>query len=189
LLEADDVDVTDISDLVPALKRYVAVPGTFATVFPVTTDPDLIGSLLDGFSECQLDGFFIAPAYSADVDAGLVTPDLSGGQEALVLLYASTRIVQTQLLNLKTATRYEAKGLIYDVSQSANVLTVLLKELNDRKALIIQRQTLAGASAAFTMADAYFLKAVGIEGPLGAGFYGQDINRAYDSAPYYDYGL
>lgn len=172
--------MTDLADLVEPLKRYVAVPGTFATVFPTTTDDDLTGSLLDGFGECQLDGFMIRPVYSADTDTGLVSPDLSRGQMSLITLYAATTIIKTQLLNLKTITRYEAKGLVYDVEQSANVLTTILKELNDRKALIILRQTLAGASAAFTMADSYFLKAVGYFPGTEDYYYGPELDRAYD---------
>ncbi len=171
--------MSNLADSVEALKRYVAVPGTFADFFTETTDDDLVGSLLDGFAECQLDGFFVRPPVLA-TDDGAITPSLSRGQTALVVLYAATRIIQTQLLNLKNRTRYEAKGLVYEVEQSANVLTTLLKQLNDRKALIIQRQTLAGASAAFTMADGYFVKAVGYPNYGGTPFQGQDVDRAYD---------
>lgn len=176
--------MSNLADAVEALKRYVAVPGTFADVFTETTDDDLVGSLLDGFAECQLDGFFVRPPVLA-TDDGVIAPGLSRGQTALVVLYAATRIVQTQLLNLKNQTRYEAKGLVYEVSQSANVLTVLLKQLNDRKSLIIQRQIYAGSSAAFTMADGYFVKAVGYNGYSDAIYYGPDVDRSYDyHSPY-----
>jgi hypothetical protein len=170
--------MTDLADSVEALKRYVAVPGTFADTFTETTDEDLAGSLLDGFAECQLDGFFVRPPIVA-TDDGVITPDLARGQVALVVLYAATRIIHTQLLNLKSKIKYEAKGLIYETEQSSNVLTQILKDLQARKALIIQRQTLAGASAAFTMADGYFVKAVGVP-YYGDAFYGQDVDRAYD---------
>jgi hypothetical protein len=33
--------VTDLADLVPALKRELAAPGDFATTFPNSTDGDL----------------------------------------------------------------------------------------------------------------------------------------------------
>lgn len=176
--------MSNLADAVEALKRYVAVPGTFATVFTETTDDDLAGSLLDGFAECQLDGFFVRPAVVA-TDDGVITPDLSRGQTALVVLYAATRIISTQLLNLKNRTRYEAKGLIAESEQSASILVALLKDLTARKALIVLRQTLAGASAAFTMADGYFVKAVGVNGYSDAIFYGPDVDRAYDyHSPY-----
>jgi hypothetical protein len=47
--------MTDLADLVESLKREVAIPGTFATVFPTTTDDDPTGALADGVAETQLD--------------------------------------------------------------------------------------------------------------------------------------
>jgi hypothetical protein len=167
--------VTSLTDLVDPLKRYVAVPGTFDDVFPDTTDEDLLGSLLDGFAEAQLDGFFIRPEVSV-TDDGDTTPDLSRGEGALIAIYASTRIVLTQLMNLRTQERYEARGLISETSRSSQVLTALLKDLTARKtALITRMQTYAGLSgdAGFTMADQYFARAIGAS--LGGG-----DDRAYD---------
>lgn len=174
---------TDLNDWVESLKRYVAVPGDFDTYFPDTTDDDLVGSLLDGFGEAQLDGFFLAgtgsPGWTA-TDAGIVTPDLTRGEMALIVLYASTRIVQTQLLNLKNRQRYEAKGALFETEQASNVLTTLLKQFNDRKTEIIQRLRTVLASSAFDMADSYFIKAVGPFPGTEMYYYGGDIDRAYD---------
>ena len=153
--------MSDLADLVEALKRTVAVPGTFSDVFPETTDEDLVGSLLDGFAEAQLDGYFIAP--EVEVEDTSTTPDLSRAEGALIVLYSAVRIVQTQLINLKTSVRYEAKGLVYEAQTSASVLVALLKDLQARKVLVADRKQVGGAGAAFTMADQYLAREWGVD--------------------------
>jgi hypothetical protein len=77
--------MSDFLDNVESLKRVVATPGTFDTLFPDTTDQDLVGTLLDGIAQAQLDGLLASYTYD---DTGTVTPDLSAPQSALVILYA-----------------------------------------------------------------------------------------------------
>lgn len=149
--------MSSLEDLVETLKRTVAVPGTFSDVYPDTSDDDLVGSLEDGFSEAQLDGYFIKPTVYNLAD-GAVTPDLSRPEGALVVIYTATRFVQTQLLNLKSAQRYEAKGLVFESQQSAQLLVALLKDLQARKQALIDAKATGGAGASFTMADQYFAR-------------------------------
>lgn len=171
--------MSDLNDWVESLKRSVATPGEFETFFPDTTDDDLVGSLLDAFGECQLDGFFLTtgPGGStyAATDAGVVTPDVTRGQVSLIIIYAACRIIQTQLLNLKNRQHYEAKGAVFETEQASNVLTAILKQFSDRKLQIISRLRIYSASAAFAMADGYLIKATdsGI-------YYGGELDRAYD---------
>lgn len=174
---------TDLADAVESLKRYVAVPGEFSTIFTETTDDDLVGSLQDAFAECQFDGFFLGgdpnnPSFS-ETD-GVVTPTLTRGQVALILLYAAARIIQTQLLNLKNRQHYKAGTAEFETEQASNVLSALLKQYDGRKQEIIQRVRLLGASSAWSMADQYFVRAVAA--PYGTTdlYYGDDIDRAYD---------
>lgn len=172
--------MSDLNDWVDALKRAVAPPGEFDTLFTDSTDDELLGYLLDAFGECQLDGFFNAnPSYVA-ADSGTVTPDLNRGQMALIIIYASVRIIQTQLMNMKNRQRYEAKGAVYETETGSNILTTTLKQLNDRKLEIIQRLRTYTASAAFDMADGFFIKAVGPFPGSELYYYGGDIDRAYD---------
>jgi hypothetical protein len=173
----------DLDLLVPSLKRFIAVPGGFAALFPSTTDTDLSGCLADGFARAQLDGFFIGSQFGHDLDltTNIVTPDLTLREGALVVLYAGKRLVQAQLLNLKTATKYEAKGLIYDVQQAASVLTTLLKDYTAELDRIVQQARTSNASSAFVMADAYFIRATGWYRGYG-GQLGED--RAYDYNAY-----
>lgn len=170
----------DLSLLVPSLKRFVAVPGGFESFFPNTTDDDALGCVCDGFARAQLDGFFLVGAgnpHALDVDAGIVDPPLQLAEGALVVLYAGKRLVQSQLLNLKTTTKYEAKGLMYDVQQAATVLTELLREYNSELTDLVLLSRRAGASRAFIMADAYFIRATGYY----AGYAGAIENdRAYE---------
>ena len=157
--------MSDLTELLEPLKRTVAVPGTFADVFPDTSEDDLLGSLLDGFAEAQLDGYFVGPLVNID-EAGITSPDIARAEGALIVLYSATRIVQTQLLNLKSRVRYEAKGLVYEAEQSAQVLVALLKDLQARKVLLAGQKGSAGAGSAFTMADQYLMREMGVD--LGA---------------------
>lgn len=150
--------MTDISDQVEQLKRAVAVPGKFEIYYPETTDDDLTGALEDAFAQCQLDGFF--PTYQLDLNTGLVTPDLLLSEIRMIVLYSSIRIIQTQLMNTKNQTRYEAGGAVYDVQTSSNVLTAILNELVTEKKDIITRLQQVSTAAAYATVDAYFTRAV-----------------------------
>lgn len=123
---------TNLTDLVPALKRELAVPGAFATIFPTTQDADLAGSLADSFANAQLDGFFSTQV--VDPTALTVTPGLSSGGMALVILYAAIRTIKAQLRNLATLQKYDAGGGVgYEVSYSSNVLVTELKDFQERR--------------------------------------------------------
>lgn len=149
--------MSELADLVDALKRAVAVPGAFDSVFTETTETDLEDTLLDAFAEAQLFGFF--PAHTAD-DLGEVTPDLSRGEGALIVIFAMCRILTSEIRNRKTHTRYEAGGAVFEQDQSAGMLVQLLKEFQLQKADLLKRGG-SHAASAFYMADQYFLRAVG----------------------------
>ena len=167
--------MSDLFDLVDPLKRAVAVPGEFTGSFANTTDTDLADVLLDAFAEAQLFGFF--GAHGSD-DDGIVTPDLSRGEGALVVIFAMCRVLNSEIRNRKTHVKYEAKGAIFEQDQSATMLVQLLKDYQAQKADLLKRATYAAGSA-FYMADQYFLRAVGY------GSYGGDHpNYASSYGPY-----
>ena len=154
------VTTTSLADLVEALKREVAVPGTFDTVFPDTGDDDLIGSLADGFAECRLDGFF--GGNSVDVTANTISPAISSGAIALIVIYSGIRIIRSQLRNTNSHVKYEAAGAIYEVDTAASVLTQELKDFTDRKHNLLTlflRQQRAGQSVFVT--DGYLTRSRG----------------------------
>lgn len=171
--------MSDLNNLVDALKRRVAVPGDFENVFPDTTDDDVTGLLMDGFARAQLDGYFVAPGFAMD-DNGVVTPDLSRAQGSLIVLYSGVQMVQTQMLNLKNRTHYKAGNVEYQTEQGSNVLTSILKQLRDELTVVQKLAASAGASAATMVADQYFLKAVGPYPGTEGFYYGPEIDRAYD---------
>lgn len=152
----------DLVELVPSLKRAVAVPGTFESLFPETTNTDLVASLLDGFSEAQLDGWF---AEVSATNAGLMTPTLDRSQGALIVLYAATRLLVSEIRNRKTHRRYEASGNVFEEDQSANTLVQLLKDLQARKKQLIAQATKLGGASGFVMGDAYLARLTGAGHP------------------------
>lgn len=171
---------TAISALVPALKRELAVPGTFADVFPNTTDTDLVGTLADGFAEAQLFGFFKSLTLTA-VDTPnpgtdwTVDPELSSAGGALVVIYASIRSIRAQLRNLKTLQRYKAGAVEFETQQAASVLTTELNYLKDRlKDIITNAEGSSRASAGLaTVFDNYLAR--NVERSSWGGFYAYEV--------------
>lgn len=151
------MSVTILGDLVDSLKREVAVPGTFDTVFPNTGDDDLEAALLDAFAQAQLDGLFTD---NTATDDGIVTPDLSRGAQALVVIYAGVRMLTAELINRRAHTRYEAKGAVFEQDYGASVLVQALKDLAAKKAqILVQIQMGQRAAVGITMVDGYVVRA------------------------------
>lgn len=154
----------NISALVDPLRRAVAVPGTFTTAYPNTREDDLIGLLLDGFAEAQLDGFMSTNSYGVDPEDedtyGELDPVITQPEGALIVIYASSRLLANELSSRRTHTRYEAKGAVFEQDQSAQVLTERLKEIRDRIKGLREQAQLAGLASAFYMADLYVGRAL-----------------------------
>lgn len=149
--------MSNLGDLVEPLKREVAVPGAFEATFPVTTDDDLAASLLDAFAQAQLDGFFTDHLAT---DSGVITPDLSRGGAALIVIYAGIRFLTTDLLNRKSHVRYEANGAVFEQDTGASILVEALKGLRAKKEAMLTAVA-AGqrAGIGITMVDGYIIKA------------------------------
>ena len=153
----------DLSDLTPALKRALAVPGTFADLFPDTTDDDLVGTLADGVAEAHLDGFLAGVVL--DVSGATVAPDLSSPQQALVVMYAMSRVLTARVANLKNRTRYKAGSVESETEQSASVLVELLREVRDRKKQLLDDAKAGNLAKAFGMVDMYLAKSIDVSNP------------------------
>lgn len=146
--------MSELVDLVEAFKREAAIPGTFATAFPNTSDDDIELSLGDAFGEAQLDGFF--GTSELDVENAEITPDLSVAGAALVVMYAGMRLVRQQLRGMKT--RYKAGPV--EIEQSATALTEELKQIERRKTQLLQNAIRAGrGSGTVFVADLYQARA------------------------------
>ena len=154
------VTTTPLANLVEPLKREVAVPGAFDTIFPDTGDDDLIGALADGFAECRLDGFFGGNV--VDLDTNMISPAISSGAAALIVIYSGIRIIRSQLRNMNSHVKYEAAGAIYEVDTAASVLTQELRDFAERKRELLTlflRQQRAGQSVFVT--DGYLTRSRG----------------------------
>lgn len=174
--------MTDLATLVEPLKRELAVPGEFTNVFPNTTDDDVANKLGDAFAQAQLYGYFGTQVLDPTVSGHpTVTPDLSSGGGALVMLFAAESVIRSQLRSLKTHVVYESAGSKYEVEQAATVLKAELDAITKRREdllALILRQTRAGRSVYVT--DAYLIRAfgyypLGYYGELGS-FYGYELS-------------
>lgn len=173
---------TDLSDWTDSLRRTVARPGEFTRFFPNTSDDDLVGSLLDGMGDAQLDGFLITPVMYEAEDDGLVTPELTRPQAALIVLYAGRLFLRAELANRRNRTKYAARGNEADTEQSASVITELLRSAEARIKDVRDRQRLTSVASAFQMADLYLAKAV-----YGMGY--PDIGYPYEGSGFGHLGV
>lgn len=146
----------DLSDSLDSLRYLVARPGTFATFYPETTDDMLLQVLIDGMAEAQLEGLLLT--YQSDED-GILTPELSSGQVALVVLFGAIRFLRAELINRNTSVIYQAGTARYETTQATNILRDILKGLIDQKNSVISVGASSGAGAAFYMADQYLSRA------------------------------
>lgn len=147
--------MSNLSLLTSGLKRELAVPGEFDTVFPNTLDTDLLGSLGDAFARAQLDGYFgvqVLNALTYDV-----LPDLSAAGGALVGVYAAEIILLSKIRFVATRTVYKAAGVEYEKDLAASVLVQELKMLQARKDRILAQalRSMRAAGGGFAMDDAY----------------------------------
>lgn len=157
---------TLLEDYVGALKRATAPIGQFAELFPESTDFELAEVMLDAFGMAQLDGFL--RDFEADED-GEVTPDLSRGQGALLVMYATRQLLVNEIRNRKTRTRYEAGPVKAEEEQGASVLVKLLDDLNERfKDLLAEARRGSHVTAVY-MVDQYFVRATNHYSPVHIG--------------------
>lgn len=157
--------MSDITDLVPALKR-AAAPGGFDALYPELAEADLKGRLLDAVAEAQLDGFL--SDYEYDVNTGEIAPNLSQGTGedialnsagALVILYAGYTLVLAEIRNIRNRTNYVAGAVQAEEERTASMLNEILRQLADRKRKLIERAELADMATDVFVGDLNFIKA------------------------------
>ena len=152
--------MTALVTLVPALQRELAVPGTFATVFPSTGKKDLVGTLADAFAECQLDQFFpdtVLDTTDDDYNQWATTPDLSAAGGALIVIYAAMRTLRANFRTLTTSSTYKAGSVEASQSQSATLLKAELDYLVNRKNDLIAAGT-AARTCSVSQVDGYLAR-------------------------------
>lgn len=145
----------DLGDAVDSVRFLVARPGTFEDTYPETTEDMLLQILIDSMAEAHLEGLLLT--YESDAD-GILTPELSSGQSALIVLFAAIRFMRAELFNRNTQVVYKAGTAHYETTQATNILRDILKGLLAQKDRIVAHGTVAGAGAAFFMADQYLAR-------------------------------
>lgn len=168
--------MTDLADLVPALKRELAAPGDFETTYPNSDDNDLTARLADGFALAQLDGFF--PDVALDIDDFTSDPDLSAAGGALVVLYAALQVIRAQIRATQASFRAKAGPVEYEVQQSATLLRDELKFLIARRDSLVAEAVLSSRQT--FVIDAYLNHVLLDLDPSYAtygGFYAYELSR------------
>lgn len=151
----------DLSESLDSLRYLVATPGTFDSLYPSTDDDMLLQVLCDAFAECQLEGMLLKNTVEDD---GFISPDITSGQLAMVLVFAAVRFLRSVLLNTNTSVTYKAGSAEYSTTQSASILNAILADLKAQKdRLIALAEGGSGPDAgnvAFYMADQYLSRTV-----------------------------
>lgn len=152
--------MTDLAQYTDSVRNIIARPGTFTDLFPETTDDHLVGTLVDALAECHLEGTLLD--YLADA-SGIVRPQITSGQAALVVLYAGVRLIRAELLNRVTSAKYVAGPVSAETTYATNVLRDIMRALDAQKSrLTADILSGTGTGFAFLMADAYVANATGI---------------------------
>ncbi len=153
----------DLADATDSLRFLVARPGTFTDFYPETNDDMLVQMLMDGLAETHLEGLLLD--YTSDSD-GLLTPALSSGQSALVVLFAAVRFLRAELINRNTSVTYKAGSAEYSTAQGVQLLRDLLNSLSAQKDRLIAAAGSGGGASAFYMADQYLTRVVADWAPV-----------------------
>ncbi len=159
---------TDLAIYTDAVRNVIARPGTFADLFPETTDDHLVALLADALAEAHLMGLLLD--YEAD-DTYLTRPVLTSGQGALLTLFAGLRLIRGELLNRITSAKYVAGPVSSETTYATNILRDIMKALETQKEDIVTSLIRGvGAESAFMMADSYVINSTWWT-PNGVGVY------------------
>lgn len=124
----------NIADLVESLRREIS-PLSGSNPYSDVSDAVLEGLLSDAFWEGRLNGMFAG--YTLDVDTGEITPfsgsdDMDRTEMQAIVLWAGYRTVLNDMRNIQSVFRAKAGPVEYEVQQSAQVLSEVLKAIKER---------------------------------------------------------
>lgn len=128
----------DLGDLTDNLIAEVNAPGE--DVFTTAVEDDYLTRLQNAFWEAVLDGLITG----FDESDGVITPtsgstDISRELQQLVIFYAGISIVRNHIRSLDTVFRAKAGPVEFEQQKAASVLTDLLKELQRKRSIILDR--------------------------------------------------
>lgn len=143
----------DLGDLIENLQAEINPPGS--NLYPDAVDDDWVTRLVNAFWETILDGLITGYTESD----GLVTPssgttELTRDLQQLVIFYAGITVVRNSLRDINTALRAKAGPVEFETQKSANTLRDILKELQQRRAILLSRLSDLGVT------DSYYIDGV-----------------------------
>ena len=147
----------DLTELHDSLRGLVARPGTFEALFPETSADHLTALLLDALAEVQLEGLLLNVDHDGD---GMLEPEITSAQGALITLYAGSRLLRAELLNRVMHRRYEAGTAVFEEDYNVTLYSAILKDLQAQKDRLTADQVgEAAVYGVFEMADQYVHRA------------------------------
>lgn len=130
----------DMTELIPSLESLLTVPGA-TSPYAAASEVEWTNKIVNAFWRGVIEG--VIENYTIDED-GVVSPS-SGSTtfpqslQYVVVIYAAMNVIEAQLLQLKTVFRAKAGPLEYETQQASQVLTGLLKSLDNQKNIILER--------------------------------------------------
>lgn len=143
----------DLGDLIENLQAEINPPGS--NLYPDATDDDWVTRLVNAFWDTVLDGLITGYTESD----GLVSPssgttELTRELQQIVVFYAGISVVRNAIRDLNTKLRAKAGPVEFETAKSANTLRDILKELQYRRSLLLNRLSDLGVT------DSYYIDAV-----------------------------
>lgn len=145
----------DLSDYIVALQTEVSAPGV--NDFPTATDDEFLNTLMNAFWSARLDG--LLATFTCD-ENGIVDPlviqdpplaDIGRDMIQLVILYGSFTILRNVLRGLRTAFSASAGPVKFEYQQSANLLVEIIKEMIERRDVILIRLSDLGSAPVYVI--------------------------------------
>lgn len=143
----------DLGDLIENLQAEINPPGS--NLFPDAVDDDWVTRLVNAFWDTVLDGLITGYTESD----GLVTPssgdtELSRDLQQIVVFYAGITVIRNAIRDINTQLHAKAGPVEFETAKSANTLRDILKELQQRRALLLNRLSDLGVT------DSYYIDAL-----------------------------
>lgn len=129
-----------VGRLVDAFWSWRMAGMDFLAGYSCTSD-GIISPRTDYAGNGSYTGQYLPEAWWTDGSTDLLTglPDLGRQIVQAIIIWAAYKSVQTQLLNLKTATRYSVSGVSAETQQAATVLQGILKTLTAEIDIVLSR--------------------------------------------------
>lgn len=130
-----------LADYVPSLLRAIRPPDS--TDYSAVTADTMLGYLVDGFWEARLDGFLGDWRSGEDgvvLPNNPTAPDIGRDGIALVVIYASIKVLRNRILNTASSFRGKAGPVEFEQQISSSMLTEMLRQLAALKTSILDQQ-------------------------------------------------